>query len=700
LYTEKISIKGADLVLETGSWAKQASGSIVLKWKKLVLLSAVTVSKDPLEGTDFFPLTVEYREKYYASGQIPGGFFKREGKPSDKQVLAARVTDRPIRPLFPKGFKNEVQIYNLVLSSDGINPADVHAITASSAALLISNIPFNGPVAGVRVSLIDNEWVMFPDILEQAKAKINLSVAGTRDAVTMIEGSSREVSEETMIEAIKIAHAEIIRLCDMQLELQKKCGKEKMQVTVKEENQELVSFVRELAFAGVKEANSIRNKAERQNAIDAVNASALEKVQEKYAEAEPAVYADVIKSAKKALEEIEVEIVREQIFQQGIRADGRKLDEIRDISIELNVLPGTHGSAVFTRGETQSLGVLTLGSERDVQVTDDIEGESESRFYLHYNFPSFSVGEVRRIMGPGRREIGHGKLAENALSAVIPDEKAFPYVIRLVSEILESNGSSSMATVCSGSLALMDGGVPIKSHVAGVAMGLIKEGDKFAVLTDIAGLEDHFGDMDFKVAGTKDGITAFQMDLKVQGVSYEIMEKALYQAKAGRLHILNKMNEALPEKRSTLKEHAPQIVTIHIEKDQIGELIGPGGKNIRSISETSGSEISVNDDGIVTIMSPDQRKSDVARDMIERQFRKIEVGEIYEGIVKRIVDFGAFIELAPGKEGLCHISKISRKRIADVASVLKVNQKVKVKVLGVDRQGKISVSMRDAENDD
>ncbi len=700
MYTEKISIKGADLVLETGSWAKQASGSIVLKWKKLVLLSAVTVSKDPLEGTDFFPLTVEYREKYYASGQIPGGFFKREGKPSDKQVLAARVTDRPIRPLFPKGFKNEVQIYNLVLSSDGINPADVHAITASSAALLISNIPFNGPVAGVRVSLIDNEWVMFPDILEQAKAKINLSVAGTRDAVTMIEGSSREVSEETMIEAIKIAHAEIIRLCDMQLELQKKCGKEKMQVTVKEENQELVSFVRELAFAGVKEANSIRNKAERQNAIDAVNASALEKVQEKYAEAEPAVYADVIKSAKKALEEIEVEIVREQIFQQGIRADGRKLDEIRDISIELNVLPGTHGSAVFTRGETQSLGVLTLGSERDVQVTDDIEGESESRFYLHYNFPSFSVGEVRRIMGPGRREIGHGKLAENALSAVIPDEKAFPYVIRLVSEILESNGSSSMATVCSGSLALMDGGVPIKSHVAGVAMGLIKEGDKFAVLTDIAGLEDHFGDMDFKVAGTKDGITAFQMDLKVQGVSYEIMEKALYQAKAGRLHILNKMNEALPEKRSTLKEHAPQIVTIHIEKDQIGELIGPGGKNIRSISETSGSEISVNDDGIVTIMSPDQRKSDVARDMIERQFRKIEVGEIYEGIVKRIVDFGAFIELAPGKEGLCHISKISRKRIADVASVLKVNQKVKVKVLGVDRQGKISVSMRDAENDD
>jgi len=700
LYTEKISIKGADLVLETESWAKQANGSIVLKWKKSVLLSAVTASKDPLEGTDFFPLTVEYREKYYASGQIPGGFFKREGKPSDKQVLAARVTDRPIRPLFPKGFKNEVQIYNLVLSSDGINPADVHAITASSAALLISNIPFNGPVAGVRVSLIDNEWVMFPDILEQAKAKINLAVAGTRDAVTMIEGSSREVSEETMVEAIKIAHAEIIRLCDMQLELQKKCGKEKMQVTVKEENQELVSFVRELAYSGVKEANSIRYKAERQNAIDAINASALEKVQEKYAAAEPAVYADVIKSAKKALEEIEVEIVREQIFQQGIRADGRKLDEIRDISIELNVLPGTHGSAVFTRGETQSLGVLTLGSERDVQVTDDIEGESESRFYLHYNFPSFSVGEVRRIMGPGRREIGHGKLAENALSAVIPDEKEFPYVIRLVSEILESNGSSSMATVCSGSLALMDGGVPIKNHVAGVAMGLIKEGDKFAVLTDIAGLEDHFGDMDFKVAGTKDGITAFQMDLKVQGVSYEIMEKALYQAKEGRLHILNKMNQALPEKRNTLKEHAPQIVTIHIEKDQIGELIGPGGKNIRSISETSGSEISVNDDGIVTIMSPDQSKSNVAMDMIERQFKKIEVGEIYEGIVKRIVDFGAFIELAPGKEGLCHISKISRKRIADVASVLQVNQKVKVKVLGVDRQGKISVSMRDTENDD
>lgn len=693
---KSISIKNTDLVLETGSWAKQAGGSVVLKWGKTVVLTTATASKKPLEGIDFFPLTVEYREKYYASGQIPGGFFKREGKPSDKEVLAARVTDRPIRPLFPKGFQNEVQIFNMILSSDGVSPADIHAVTASSAALMVSDIPFNGPAAGVRIARVNGEWVLFPDINEQAEADLNLGVAGTRKAVTMIEGSALEVSEEVMIEAVKLAHKEIIRICDMQIELREEAGKEKREVPVKEENEELVNFLRDEALNAMKEANSLKPKAARQEKLDEIITESIQKVEDKYKDDED--LEKILKETKKILEEIEVGIVRGQIFKDGIRADGRKLDEIRDINIEVNVLPGTHGSAVFTRGETQSLGVLTLGSERDVQVTDDIEGNSESRFYLHYNFPPFSVGEVRRIMGPGRREVGHGKLAESALRAVIPGEKEFPYVIRMVSEILESNGSSSMATVCSGSLAMMDGGVPIKNHVAGIAMGLITEGDDFAVLSDIAGLEDHFGDMDFKVAGTRNGITAFQMDLKVEGISYDIMEKALEQAKNGRFFILDKMNDVLHEKRNTLKEHAPQIITMQIEKDQIGELIGPGGKNIRMISETTNTEISVNDDAIVTIMAPNLTAANETMAKIELQFKKVEVGEIYEGTVKRIVDFGAFIELVPGKEGLCHISKISHKRVQDVQSVLSVDQKVKVKVVAIDRQGRINLSMKDADN--
>lgn len=704
VHTESVEVNGKKYELETGKWARQADGSVLLKWGDMVLMANATGAKKSVEGLDFFPMTVEYREKYYAAGKFPGGFIKRETRPSDKEILTSRVIDRPIRPLFPDNFTNEVQIFITLLSAQKNFSADVHAVTAASAALSISGLPFDGPVAGVRVARIAGKFVLFPNRDELKEADINLALAGTSKAVTMIEGLADEASEEDMLAAVKFGHQEIIRLCAMQEKLKAKAGKPRWEVMPKEDNSALSQKIRDLGLKEMKTANAIKGKAERQEAIDAVKKSLTEKITAEFTALDPVEAEKKTKIAKSLIDELEVDVVRDQIFHEGIRADGRKLDEIRPISIEVGVLPGAHGSALFTRGETQSLGVLTLGTENNAQDTDDVEGESSSRFYLHYNFPPYSVGEVRRLAGPGRREIGHGKLAENSLHAVIPNATKFPYVMRLVSEILESNGSSSMATVCSGALALMDGGVPIKAPVAGVAMGLITEGtgdtsrgEKFAVLSDIAGLEDHFGDMDFKIAGSTKGITGFQLDTKVQGISYEIMEKAIHQAKAGRLHILNLMNSALEKPRPELKDNAPRISTMTIDKDRIGELIGPGGKNIRSIIEKTGVEINVDDNGLVQIASNDAESSRKARAMIEGQFAEAEIGKTYEGVVKKITDFGAFIEIMPGRDGLCHISKVSQQRIANVADVLKEGEKVRAKVLAIDRQGKISLSIRDAE---
>lgn len=696
LQKEEITYRNSDYSIETGVWAKQAGGSVVLRWGKLAMMSNATAATEMREGQDFFPMTVEYREKFYASGKIPGGFFKREARPSEKEVLTARLTDRPLRPLFPKNYLNELQIFVTLLSSDAKSPTPIHAITAASASLMLSGVPFDGPVAGVQVGRINGEFIIFPTIEELTQSDINLMLAGTAKAVTMIEGSSKEISEDDIIKAIEFGHQEIKKLCEMQIKLAEKAAKPRIEVPEPEDLSELKKELHAKAFDKLFAANETPGKHERQEKIDEVK----QEIMAEYAaqiEASQEDPGDLLKNVKSLLKEIEVDIVRDQIFNKAIRADGRKLDEVRDISIDVGVLQATHGSCIFTRGETQALGVVTLGTSSSAQIIDDIEGDRKENFYLHYNFPPYSVGEVRRYPGPGRREIGHGKLAENALRNVLPDYKDFPYVIRIVSEILESNGSSSMATICSGSLAMMDAGIPIKEPVAGIAMGLITEGDKFAVLSDIAGLEDHFGDMDFKVAGTKNGITAFQLDLKVQGIGTDIMGKALEQAHAGRLHILDKMNDILGSARVELNENAPRLLSLQIDKDKIGELIGPGGKNIKMLTEKSGAEISIDDDGIVTIASVDSVAANKAKEMIELQFKEAQVNEIYEGEVKRVTDFGAFIEVLPGKDGLCHISKLSKQRVNKVTDVVNEGDVVKVRVIGVDKMGKISLSMQEFE---
>jgi len=695
--SEEINVRENKYILETGKWARQAGGSIVLRWGNVTLMANATVDSNVKEGMDFFPLTVEYREKFYATGRIPGGFFKREARPSEKEILTSRLTDRPIRPLFPENFTNELQIFVTLLSSDSNTVANVHAITAASAALMISEAPFDGPVAGVQVGRVDGKLIIFPTNEELEKSDINLILAGTAKAVTMIEGSAKEVSEEDMLAAVEAGHAEIMRICEMQVALKAKAGKPVMEVIPPADLSSMREKIKGLIFDKLQEANNTPGKHERQEAIDNLIDSTLEKLEEEFTASieDEKERGKTLKDAKNILEELEVDIVRDQIFDNGTRSDGRKLDEVREITIETGVLPATHGSAVFTRGETQSLGVVTLGTANSAQIIDDIDGESKQHFYLHYNFPPFSVGEVRRFTGPGRREIGHGKLAENALRAILPPNDKFPYVIRIVSEILESNGSSSMATVCSGSLALMDAGAPIKAAVAGIAMGLITKGDKFAVLSDIAGLEDHFGDMDFKVAGTRNGITAFQLDLKIQGITTDIMKQALTQAKAGREHILDKMESAIKGPREDLSPNAPRLLSMQIDKERIGELIGPGGKNIKMLTEKSGAEILIDDQGMVTIASNDKQAAEIARKMIEDQFAEAEIDAIYEGKVKRITDFGAFIEILPGKDGLCHISKLANKRVEKVTDVVKEGDVVKVKVIGVDKMGKISLSMKD-----
>lgn len=698
MFLQSIQVQGKEYTLETGKWAKQANGSVILRWGKLVLMANATAASKAQEGADFFPLTVDYREKFYAAGKIPGGYIKREGRPSDKEILTARLTDRPLRPLFPENYFNELQIFISVLSAEPQQSSDVHAITAASAALIISDIPFHEPVAGVRVVRVNEEFILFPNAEEQKQADLNLILAGSAQAVTMIEGHAKEVSEEDMLAAVKIGHEEIRRLCLLQEDLRKQSGKEKLPIPPTEDFSELKEKLRALAFEKIEQANITPEKQARQNNIDLVLSETLETLEQELAQEKSSEEIEtILQRSKIILEELEVEVVRNQIFHQGIRADKRKLDEVRPITIEVGVLPGVHGSAIFTRGETQSLGVVTLGTGNDAQTVEDIEATKDKNFYLHYNFLPFSVGEVRRYGGPGRREIGHGNLAENAIAALIPSQEQFPYVVRVVSEILESNGSSSMATVCSASLSLMDAGVPIEKSIAGIAMGLITNGEQFAVLSDIAGLEDHFGDMDFKVAGTRNGITAFQMDLKINGIRYEIMEQALAQAKEGRLHILSIMEESISQARKELSPAAPRITTLQIDKERIGELIGPGGKNIRSIIEKTGVDINVNDDGLVTIAGNDQEASQLAEDLISGQFAEPELHTVYEGTVKKITDFGAFIEILPGREGLCHISKISHQRVNKVSDVLKEGEQIKVKLIGIDRQGKLSLSIKDVE---
>lgn len=689
--TEITSTWGRDsITLETGKWAKQAHGAVVYKTGNLVLLATVCAADEPKDGQDFFPLTCEYTEKAYSVGRFPGGYFKREAKPAEHEVLLSRIIDRPIRPMFPEGYFSEVQLLVQVLSADKQVSVAGHAISAASAALAVSNIPFAGPIAGARIGRIGGEFILNPTNEEITKSDLDLIVAGTKDAIVMIEGEANEISKDDMMSALRFAQGHLKVAVELQEDFAKKHGNPKKEVVLKTPDKNLHEKIRAFAYDRLAAANRNADKAKRNDDIKAINQETVEHFKTLLAPE------DKSKEIKHFLHELEYEVVRELVLNEGIRFDGRRTDEIRPISCEIDVLPGPHGSAVFTRGQTQSLGVVTLGTTSDNQRYETLEGSKEKNFMLHYNFPAFSVGEVRRNSGPGRREIGHGNLAERAIKKVLPTQADFPYVIRVVSEILESNGSSSMASVCSGTLALMAGGVPISSPVSGIAMGLFSdEKGRFAVLSDIAGIEDHFGDMDFKLAGTAKGITAFQMDLKVNGLGLEVLQKAIEQAQVGRDHILGEMNKAISSVKGNLSTNAPRITLKSIPKDRIGELIGPGGKMIRAIIEQSGSEISVDDSGKVTIASPSEEAKEKAIAMIDGIFEEIEIGKIYEGTIKRIADFGAFVEILPGKEGLCHISKLDVKRVQSVRDIVSEGQKIQVKVIAVDKMGKIDLSRKD-----
>ncbi len=689
-----------EIILETGKWAKQAHGSVVYKCGKLVLLATVCAEKEPQEGQDFFPLTVEYREKSYSVGKFPGGFVKRESKPLDHEILISRLIDRPIRPLFPEGYFCEVQLIVTVLSADPERSLEGHAITAASAALEVSDIPFLGPIAGVVVGYKNGEFYCDPvrEILESGE--LELVVAGTENAVTMIEGAAKEIPEEIFINAIEFAHIKIKEKIKLLKQLKEEVNPHKREVTLKLPDNQLKKIIFDYAYDKIYTANKTKDKKERSSKIEKIYKETIEYIlKHSHISNLNKREEQIIKEAKNFLFELEYEVVRKTIFEEGVRADGRKVDEIREISIELDVLPSAHGSAVFTRGQTQSLGVVTLGAGDDFQLVESLYGEEQKKFMLHYNFPPFSTGEVKKLGPPARREIGHGNLAERALKAVMPSQEEFPYVVRVVSEILESNGSSSMASVCSGSLALMSAGVPIKEQVAGIAMGLITDNEtgKYVVLSDIAGIEDHFGDMDFKVAGTKNGITAFQLDIKTEGLSIEILKDALEQAKKGRLYILDLMNRVISKPREELAPNAPSILSVQIDVDKIGELIGPGGKIIKSIIEKTGADVWVEQDGKVMISANNQKSAEEAKKIIESMFAKIEIGQVFKGIVKRITDFGAFIEILPGKEGLLHISKMSPHRINSVRDVMDVGDEVSVAILDIDNTGRISLIIKDLE---
>ncbi len=678
---------GRQLVIETGRMAKQAAGSALVQFGDTMVLAAVTVS-DNQSPLSFFPLTVEYKEKTYAAGKIPGGFIKREGRPHDHEILACRIIDRSIRPLFPEGFKNEVQVFIYVISADQENDADVLALLATSFALNSSRIPFMGPIGGVRVGRVQGHWVLNPTFQQLAFSDMDLVVAGSKDSIVMVEGGALEVSEADVLESLKISHDGIRELIDMQNELLKKSSQPKMTWKKAEPAAIVVEATKKAATAAIKKALNQADKHTRVHAIEVAKAAAAVELALEFPEG--------AKDISAALGDIEYNELRAQVLETGLRVDGRKPDEVRAISIDTTILPRAHGSALFTRGQTQALVATTLGTAKDAQRLDSIDepGETTRSFMLHYNFPPFSTGEVRPMRGTSRREIGHGNLAERALQGVLPDFADFPYTIRIVSEVLESNGSSSMASVCGGSLSLFDAGVPMKAAVAGVAMGLIKEGKKYAILTDILGTEDHLGDMDFKVAGTKDGITSIQMDIKVEGLDIKIMEEALAQAKVGRLHILGEMDKALSAPREEMSKYAPRIVTVQIPVDKIGELIGPKGKNIRGIQDETGAELSVEDDGTVTIAAVGAESMERARQMVQAMTAEAVVGETYEGTVKTVTAFGAFIEIMPGTEALLHVSEMRHERVEKPEDVVKKGDRVTVKLVDRDERGRLRLSMK------
>ena len=690
-------IAGKELILETGRIAKQANGAVFAQFAGSVVIATVCASADPVEGLDYVPLTVDYNEKYYAAGKIPGGFIKRESRPKDKEILVSRLIDRPMRPLFDKAFGREIQVVPTTVSTDQVNPPDILAIIASSAAVHISDIPFNGPIAGVRVCQVEGELIVNPTYEEIEKSTLEIVVAGTKEGITMVEGGAAEVSEDLMIAALEKAHAMIIELCGVQEKLRELAGKPKLpltEVTYALENKDAIFAA---AYPRLQSACFLKGKHERRDAISLVKADLAAQHAAQLEDEKQKKLFDAL------FEEMQYEILRSSILDKGLRVDGRGTEDIRDISCEIGVLPRTHGSALFTRGETQALAVTTLGTVFDEQIFDDIDGDKREHFILHYNFPPFSVGEVGR-MGTGRREIGHGNLARRSLEAMIPPKEVFPYTIRVVSEIMESNGSSSMASVCGGTLSMLHAGVPIKKPVAGIAMGLITEsnapGARYAVLSDILGEEDHLGDMDFKVAGTEDGITGFQMDIKIAGVNSEIMRKALDQAKRGRFHILSIMNKTINKPVEEISEFAPKIVTLRIDIDKIGALIGPGGKNVKALCEQYSVKINTEDDGTVTIFGKSTKDAEDAKAAVLGIVLDPEVGRIYDGTVKRIMDFGAFVEILPGKEGLVHISKLSRQRVAQVTDVVKEGDKIQVKLLEIDKIGRLNLSYIDAIDPD
>lgn len=685
-------IGGRKLVVEIGKVAKQANGAAIMRYGDTVVLVAATASNAPREGIDFFPLTVDYEERQYAVGKIPGGFIKREGRPTEHATLSARLIDRPIRPLFPEGYRNDVHIVATVLSVELDNAPDITAIIGASVALSVSNIPFNGPVAAVVVGLIDDEFVINPTVEQLKECQLNITVAGSKDAVIMVEGGANEIPEAIVIDAIYFAHEEIKKICTFQETIIAALNPEKSEVILLEVNEELEAQVRKFATEKMEEAVKNPDKKTRESQMDAVNKLAREHFAE--------IYPDDSQQVEAVLEDVLKNIVRKMILEDNDRVDGRGLDEIRKVTCEVGYIPRPHGSGLFTRGQTQVLSVTTLGSMSEEQVLDGLGIEESKRYIHHYNFPPFSVGETRPMRGPGRREIGHGALAERALIPVIPDQDIFPYTIRVVSDVLESNGSSSMGSVCGSTLSLMHAGVPIKAPVSGIAMGLVKDGDKFAILSDIQGIEDALGDMDFKVTGSEKGITALQMDIKITGVNREIIEKSLAQAREGRMFIMSKMLEAIDKPNSELSPYAPQLLRMKINTDKIRDVIGPGGKTIHKIVDETGCKIDIEDDGTLFIIGNDQAASQKAKSYIEAIVAEVEVGKVYNGTVKRIMDFGAFVEIIPGvlgsqgKEGLVHISQLAEQRVEKVTDEVDVGDIIEVKVTEIDKQGRINLSRK------
>jgi len=687
----EIEFAGRRLSLETGRLAKQAHGSVLAQYGDTMVLATVVSAYEARPNVDFLPLTVDYAEKTFAAGKIPGGFFKREGRPSEKEILTSRLIDRSMRPLFPKGYDCETQLIVTVLSADRENDSDVLSIIAASTALELSDIPHAGPVAAVRMGCIDGKLVVNPLVPDYENSDISIIVSAKPDTIAMLEGGARIVDEDTLLEALYMAHDAMAPIFEMQQELKRLAGKPKRAFTPKELDKEILAAVKESAGKEIEQALAVKEKQQRREAMHAAQAKVVAALASRFADRESEI--------NEAFDKVERTIVRQAVVDHDRRIDDRKSTEIRQLAAQVQVLPRVHGSALFTRGETQVLATATLGTSSDEQKIDALLGERYKKFMLHYNFPPFSTGEAKRYGAPGRREIGHGALAERALTPTLPDEETFPYTIRVVSEVLESNGSSSMATVCGGSLALMDAGVPVKAPVAGIAMGLIKEGDKIAVLTDILGDEDHLGDMDFKVAGTATGVTAIQMDNKVGGITKEIMHRALMQARDARLFILSVMEKAIPNARKDVSAYAPRIVTIKIKPDKIRDVIGPGGKVIRGLVEETGCKIDVEDDGSVLIAAADNTALEKAISMIQQITAEPEIGKIYDGVVRKIVDFGAFVEIMPGTDGLLHISQISDERVRAVEDVLHEGDEIPVKVLDVDRSGKIRLSLREARAD-